>query len=117
EIEVEVPIERWVDCTRRHSEQQRAAVRRRLQRKFGANIGAGTWPVVHHKRLSKFLRQPLPDQARDEVGRTAGPGGHDQAYWPRRIIKCPCGPQAVDSERFRSAPRTWGRFQGNLNVR
>jgi hypothetical protein len=43
-------------------------------------IAASAWSVVDDKRLSKPLRQPLPHQARVEIGRTAGGKANDDAH-------------------------------------
>ena len=49
-------------------QEKRVAVRRRTHDRFGADIAAGTRPVLDDEWLAEPLRQPLTDQARDDVG-------------------------------------------------
>ena len=47
--------------------EQRVAVGRRAHDRFGADIAAAARPVVDDDGLAEPLRQPLTDQAREEV--------------------------------------------------
>ena len=49
------------------------------------DIAAGARPVLDDEWLTEPLRQPLSDQARDDVGRAAGGKADDDAHRPRRI--------------------------------
>jgi hypothetical protein len=51
---------------------------------FG-DIGAGTGTVLDDEWLAEPLRQPLCDQAREDVGRPASGKAIDDAHRPRRI--------------------------------
>ena len=57
---------------RRGHEQKRVAVRRRARDRLQGKIAAAARPVFDDDRLAEPLRQPLADQARDDVGRAAG---------------------------------------------
>ena len=65
--------------------QQRVAVGRRARDRLQREIAAGARPVVDHHRLAEPLRQRLPDEPRDDVGRAAGGNENDQGHRPRRI--------------------------------
>jgi len=47
------------------------------------NVAAAARPVLDHELLAETLRQPLTDQACDDVGAAAGSNGDDQAHRPR----------------------------------
>jgi hypothetical protein len=42
-------------------------VRRRIDDRFGANVAAGSRPVVDHEGLPEPIGKPLPDQPRGDV--------------------------------------------------
>ena len=69
EIEIELVVERRVDRVGERDQEQRVAVRRRAHDRLGADIAAGARPVLDDEWLAEPLRQPLADQARDDVGR------------------------------------------------
>ena len=85
EIEIELVVERRVDRVRRTDQQQRVAVGGRAHDRLGADVAAGARPVLDDEWLAEPLRQPLPDQAREDVGRAAGGNGDDR-----------CAPAASD---------------------
>ena len=85
EIETQVVVDRRVDGVRRHGEQQRVAVRGGAHHRLGADIGAGARPVLDDEWLAQPLRQPLTDEASDDVGRAAGRNRNGQAHRPRRV--------------------------------
>ncbi len=85
EVEIQMLIKRGIDRVRRHGQQQRVAIRRRLDDQLGADVGAGARPIFNDERLTELFRQPLADQPPDDVGRTSGRHGHDHAHRPRRI--------------------------------
>jgi hypothetical protein len=65
------------------------AVWGRTHYRLGANVIAATRPVLNDEWLAKPFRQPLTDQAREDVGCAAGSYSDDDAHWPRRISLCP----------------------------
>jgi hypothetical protein len=52
---------------------------------FSVSSAMNSRPIVDEEWLPEPLRQPLTDQARDDVGRAAGRNSHDQTHRPRRI--------------------------------
>ena len=71
EIEIELVVERRVDRVRRTDQKECIAVGGRTHDRLGADIAAGARPVLDDEWLAEPLRQPLTDQARDDVGRAA----------------------------------------------
>src|SRR5262249_29225021 len=71
EIEIELVVERRVDRVRRACHEQRVAARRRPHARLRADIAAGARPVLDNELLTEPLRQPLTDQAGDNVGWSA----------------------------------------------
>ena len=71
-------------------QEQRVAVGGRAHDRLGADIAAGARPVLDDELLAEPLRQPLADQARDDVVRAAGGKADDDAHRPRRIGLRPC---------------------------
>src|SRR6266702_2617326 len=65
EIEIELVVKRCVDRAWRAGEDQRISVGGRAHDRLDAEIAAGAWPILDDEWLTKPLRQPLPDQARD----------------------------------------------------
>jgi hypothetical protein len=53
EIEVELVIERRVDCVRRTDQEEREAVRGRAHDCLGTEIGASAGPVFDDERLAE----------------------------------------------------------------
>ena len=72
EIEIELVVEQRAGYGRCADQQERIAIRGRFHDRLGADIAAGTRPVLDDEWLAKPLRQPLTHQARDDVVRAAG---------------------------------------------
>ena len=85
EIEIELVVKRRIDRVRRTDQEQRVAVRRRAHDRLGGDVAAGARPVLDDEWLAEPLRQPLTDQAREDVVRAAGGKADDDAHRPRRI--------------------------------
>src|SRR5262245_64373162 len=85
EIEVQLVVERRVDRVSRSVKQERVAVRRRAHDCFGPDIAATARPVVDDKWLAEPFRQPLTQEARNNVLRAYAGNGADDAYRPRGI--------------------------------
>src|SRR5262245_60145753 len=83
--EAELVVECRIDHICPGDKEERVAVRRRAHDRFGADIAATSWPVIDDEWLAEPLRQPLTDEARQNVLRAAGGNGDDQAHWPRWI--------------------------------
>src|SRR5262245_44162495 len=92
-IVIELIIERCVDRVDRSDYEQHVAVCGRAHDRLGGDIAAATWPILHDELLTKPLRQPLSDQAREDVLRTAGGKADHDAHRPRRIGLCSCNPR------------------------
>jgi hypothetical protein len=88
EIEIELLVQRGVDCIRRSGQEERIAVRRRARDRLGGDVAAGAWPVLNNELLTEPLREPLSYQTRDDVTRTAGAIADEDAYRSRRIGLC-----------------------------
>src|SRR5262249_2143234 len=52
--------------------------------------GVGPRPILNDELLAQSFRQPLSDQARDDIGGAAGRKADDDAHRSRRIILRPC---------------------------
>ncbi len=85
-IETEFVVERRIDGGRRPGGKKRIAVRGRTHDHLGRQVSARAGPVLDDDGLAEMLRQPLPDQACDDVVWAAGGGRDDNAHRPRR--KC-----------------------------
>ena len=59
---------------------ERVAVGRGLGDQFGADIVAGAGLVLDDELLAELLAQPISDNARDDVGRSAGRIADDDAH-------------------------------------
>ena len=89
QIEVELE-ERRIDRMRCADLEQRVAVGRRAHDRFGADIAGAARPVVDDDGLAEPLREPLADQAREDVTGAAGREADHDAHRPRRIGLRPC---------------------------
>ena len=67
---------------RGHDLQQRVAIRGRLGDRLGADVAAGAGAVLNDELLAEAIRQPLPHQARLDVGGPAGGKADDDAHRP-----------------------------------
>src|SRR6516165_3529467 len=85
EIEIKLGIERRVNRVRRRDEKECVAVGGRPYDRLRDDIADATWSVFDHEWLAKALRQPLADQARDNVGWSARGKTDDDAHRPRWI--------------------------------
>ena len=85
-IEAEFWIEVVIDDQRRRRRRkQSVAIRRRVVDRLGADIAGRARPVVDDDRLPPFARQPLRDDARHRIRRSAGQvsilgARHDRRY-------------------------------------
>jgi hypothetical protein len=67
---------------------------------LGCYYGVSAWPVLDDEWLTEPRRQPLPYQARYNVGCAAGCKTNDDAHLPCRI---PCCPPDVRDDRERGS--------------
>src|SRR5262245_43645614 len=70
--EIEFVVQGRVDRVRRSCDEERIAVRRRPHDRLGSDIVAATRAVFDDELLAQPLREPWPDEPRDNVGRTGG---------------------------------------------
>src|ERR1051326_8139685 len=63
-----------------HDQKQRVAVGRRTDDGLGGELPLGARSVLDDERLAEPLRQPLTNQAREDVGRTAGRKADHDSY-------------------------------------
>src|SRR6516165_6492770 len=94
-------VERRIDRGPRGGHEQRIAVRRRAHDCLGPDHCGRARPVLDYELLAESLRQPLTDQARDDVGRAGGWKANDDAHRPRRIsrVSTPCALQPEAQQR------------------
>jgi hypothetical protein len=93
EIEIKLGIEHRVNRVRRRDEKECVAVGGRPYDRLRADITAATRSVLDHEWLAKALRQPLADQAGDNVGWSARGKTDDDAHRPRWIGLRPRDPR------------------------
>ena len=86
EIEAQPLVERRVNRVRRCGEEQGVAVRRRPYERLGRDVGAGSGAGLDQKLLAEPLGEPLPDHARNGVGRATGGVPDQNAYRLARIV-------------------------------
>src|SRR5262249_14315607 len=67
-------------------------IRRSIHDGLGADIAAGSRPVLDDELLAESLGQPLADQTRSDVGPAARRKADDNAHRPRRIRLRPRDP-------------------------
>jgi hypothetical protein len=85
EIELEIAVERRVACVRNADQEKRISVGRRIHDRLRGDVRASAWPILDDKGLAKPLRQPLPNQPRNDVVPTGRGKADDKAHWPGRI--------------------------------
>jgi hypothetical protein len=90
ETEVELIVEHVGDRVSRNHQKERMAVGGRTDDCLGRDIARSPRPVLDDEWLAEALRQPLPNQAREEIGRAAGGKADNDAHRPRRIGLRPC---------------------------
>jgi len=115
EIIVELVVKSRVDRVRLTRQEERVTVTRCTHDRLGADIGAGTRPVLDDEWLAKSFRKPLPDQAGRDVDRSAGGKSNDDAYWPRRIglrARDPRHDRECGSARCQMQKLAAGKFHG-----
>ncbi len=116
EIELEIVVERGVDGVVRPGHEQRVAVGRRVRDRLDRDIAAGAGTVVDDYGRSEPLRQPLRDDAGDDVLRAAARKAAEDAHRPRRIGLRPGdagqGGERGDRDRLQELPA--GRPHGVL---
>src|SRR5262249_20461949 len=70
--EIEFVVKSCIDRVRRSRDEERIAVRLRPHDGLSPDIVAATRAVFHNELLAEPLREPWCDEARDNIGRTAG---------------------------------------------
>src|SRR5262249_5140079 len=74
-------------------EEQRIPVRRSLEHGLGRNISCGASSVLDDELLAEAFRQPLTEEAGNDVVRPAGDKADDDTDWPRGITLGACNPR------------------------
>src|SRR6516162_9829410 len=85
ETEIEIIVEQVGDPVSGNDQKERMAVGGRTDDCLGGDSPLGARSVLDDEWLAEPLRQPLTDQAREDVGRTAGRKANHDAYRSRRI--------------------------------
>ena len=86
EIVIEMPVHAGIGRIRCRDHEQRVTVGRGLHDRLGGDVGIGAGTVVDDELLAEPLRQPLRDQPRGGIGRSAGRIADENAHRPVRII-------------------------------
>ena len=70
---------------------------------FGTDVSRSSGSVLDDDRLAPFAREPIPDQPRNGVGRSAGREGNNDLYGVIRIVfgMCRTGHQRGQGKRKR----------------
>src|SRR5262249_50808796 len=84
ETEVELVVEHVGDGVSRNHQKERMAVGGRTDDRLGGDIARSPGPVLDDEWLAEALRQPMPNQAREEIGRPAWAKANHQSPWPDR---------------------------------
>src|SRR5712671_3835505 len=106
EIEVELVVQRRVNCVRRTAEEKRIAVWWRTHDRVSGQTAGSTPSIFDDEWLAEPFRQPLTHQTREDVKRAAGAKADDDAHRPARI-----GLRPRDTRHDRKRGRTGGKMQ------
>ena len=106
EVEIQIAVERGIDRVRRHDLQQCVTIRGRLGDRLGSDVAAGAGAVLNDELLAEAIRQPLPHQARLDVGCPARGKADDDADRPGRI-----GLRPRNASHGRPCSNTRGQMQ------
>jgi hypothetical protein len=90
EIEIELFVQRRVDRVGREDDEEGVSVGRRTHHRLGGDIAGGARSILDDEWLTEPFRQPLTDQARDDVDRAARGKSENHAHRPDRIGLSPC---------------------------
>jgi hypothetical protein len=71
-IEIEVHVERRVNCCCGVTPQQRIAIGWCSHDCFRCDIARGAWPVIDYELLAKPFRNPLPHETHKDVDAASG---------------------------------------------
>src|SRR3954470_21701201 len=82
EIKIQLLVECRIDGVHGPAEQERVAVGRCTNSRFGCEVACCAGPVLNDDWLAHLLRQPLSEQARNDVEVTTGRKAHDDTHLP-----------------------------------
>src|SRR5262249_11736173 len=85
EIEIELIVKHVGDPVSGNDQKQRMAVGGRMRHCLGSDLPLRARPVLDDEWLAETLRQPLTNQAREDVGWTAGRKADHDPHRPRRV--------------------------------
>src|SRR5262245_16579930 len=85
EIEIELIVKHVGDPVSGNDQKQRMAVGGRTRHYLGGDLPLRARSILDDEWLAETLRQPLTNQAREDVGWTAGREADDDADRPRRV--------------------------------
>src|SRR5262249_15268176 len=80
EIEIEIVVQRRTNQIACGDQKERIAVGGSTYDRLCTDVGACSRPVLDDKWLAESLRQPLSDQAREDVGRIASGTRYNNAH-------------------------------------
>ena len=85
EIVSKLLIKCRIDRIHRAGQEQRVSVSGRAHHGLCADVASGARSILGNEWLPKPLRQPLPHEAREDVGAASRRERNDYPYRPRRI--------------------------------
>src|SRR5579872_3965576 len=98
-------VEKRIGGVTARNHDQRVAVGRGGNEGLGSNHAAGAWPVFDNDRLTPFLRDRVPQGARENIDPAAGGVGYEDVHrsrWKRRLRGCSAyrRQQEADAKRY-----------------
>ena len=105
-LKTELVVKHVGDPVSGNHHKQRMAVGGRTDDCLGGDLPLGTRSVLDDEWLAETLRQPLTNQAREDVGRTAGRKADHDTYRSRRI-----GLRPGDGRQRRERSNARGQMQ------
>src|SRR5262249_13935406 len=85
EIEIELIVKHVGDPVSGNDQKQRMAVGGRTRHYLGGDLPLRARSILDDEWLAETLRQPLTNQAREDVGWTAGRKADHDPHRPRRV--------------------------------
>jgi hypothetical protein len=88
-VEAQVRIEPGAEGVHRGDHEQRMAVCRGADHRFGRKVAAGAGSIFHDEWLPQARREPIGDNARQQIRRAARRGADQELHRPCRVVLRP----------------------------